>query len=274
MSSRTAVACVWLIAALALHIIGCRTDAARLSDSAPSAQRPPAFTFDHGGIIRADPSRKELALIFTGGSYGEGTGPILDALAERHIRAAFFVTGEYLAAEAHRALLRRMIDEGHYVGPHSDAHLLYCDWEDRGHTLVTEEQFRSDLEKNIADLRQFGALPDGQTIWFIPPYEWFNADQVRWSRDLGVRLFNFTPGSGSNRDWIPEGERGFVSSADILRGILEYEQKDPHGLNGFLLLLHLGSQRQDKMHLQVGPLLDELTRRGYGFVRVDELLDR
>jgi hypothetical protein len=43
-------------------------------------------------------------------------------------------------------------------------------------------------------------------------------------------------------------------------------------LSGFLLLLHVGSQRIDKMHTQVGPLLDELTKRGYAFVRVDELL--
>ena len=38
------------------------------------------------------------------------------------------------------------------------------------------------------------------------------------------------------------------------------------------LLLHLGSEREDKMPPHVGPLLDELIARGYSFARVDELL--
>ena len=109
-------------------------------------------------------------------------------------------------------------------------------------------------------------------IYFIPPYEWYNADQVRWSRPMGVLLFNFTSGSGSNRDWAPEGHKSFAPSKKILDDILAYEQKDPHGLNGFLLLLHLGSQRADKMHVLLGPLIEELKRRGYSFARVDELL--
>jgi hypothetical protein len=37
-------------------------------------------------------------------------------------------------------------------------------------------------------------------------------------------------------------------------------------------LLHLGSPRKDKMHPHIGELIDQLRRRGYAFVRVDELL--
>jgi hypothetical protein len=85
-------------------------------------------------------------------------------------------------------------------------------------------------------------------------------------------LFNFTPGTGSNRDYIPEGQRGFVPSARILDEILAFEAAEPDGLNGFLLLLHLGSERFDKMHDQLGPLLDALLERGYRFRRVDGLL--
>jgi peptidoglycan/xylan/chitin deacetylase (PgdA/CDA1 family) len=234
---------------------------------------PPAtWTYDQGGVVRGDVSARRIALIFTGGDYGEGTAHILDTLQAAGIKASFFVTGAYSAHTEYAPLLRRMVAEGHYLGPHSTGHLLYCAWEERARTLVTEEAFRQDLQKNIADLRAFGALREPGPIYFIPPYEWFNADQVRWARSMGVTLFNFTPGSGSNRDWIPEGERGFVSSEALLRDILAYERRDPHGLNGFLLLLHLGSLRADKLHLQLGPLLDALAERGYAFMRVDELL--
>lgn len=232
----------------------------------------PAWTFDEGGIVRGDTSQRRIALVFTGGEYGEGSEHILDTLRANGIKGSFFVTGQYLAKEQHQPYLRRMVGEGHYLGPHSDSHPLYCAWEDRAQTLVTESFFKQDLRKNIADLRRFGALPAGTPVYFIPPYEWFNADQVRWAADMGIALFNFTPGSGSNRDWIPEGERGFVSSAVILADILAYERKDPRGLRGFLLLLHLGALRQDKMHEQLQALVDELSQRGYEFVRVDELL--
>lgn len=51
---------------------------------------------------------------------------------------------------------------------------------------------------------------------------------------------------------------------------------EPHGLNGFILLLHLGSGpgRTDNFHPRLGELLDTLAAKGYQFVRVDELLGR
>ena len=113
------------------------------------------------------------------------------------------------------------------------------------------------LGSTVDDLRALGSLRDPKKpVYFIPPYEWYNADQVDWSRDMNVLLFNFTPGSGSNRDWAPEGHKSFVPSQKIIDDILAYEQNDPHGLNGFLLLLHVGSERKDKTFLLLGEFLD------------------
>ncbi len=235
------------------------------------------WTFAQGGVIRGDTSKKQMALIFTGGDFGEGTGHVLDTLKSHGIKASFFFTGDYLRKPAHQDHLKRIVAEGHYLGPHSDSHPLYCPWEDRKKTLVTEEFFGADLRKNIADIRKYGeapglAAPAGRVVYFIPPYEWYNEDQVRWARAMGVLLFNFTPGSGSNRDWAPEGHKSFVPSQKIIDDILACEQKDPHGLNGFLLLLHVGSERKDKTYLLLGDLLDELQKRGYTFDRIDRLL--
>jgi len=258
-----------------------------VSDKSPTspspATRPAAivpdfsdrpWSFAEGAPVRGDTSKKQIALIFTGGDYGEGTGHILDTLKQRNIRGSFFVTGDYIRKPEFQPHLHRMVKDGHYLGPHSDKHPLYAPWEDRKKTLLTEADFRADLEKNIADLRAYGALVDAsQPVYFIPPYEWYNEDQTRWSRAMGLLLFNFTPGSGSNRDWAPEGHKSFAPSQKIVDDVLAYERdKDPHGLNGFLLLLHLGSQRQDKMHVLIGPLVDKLAKRGYAFVRVDEML--
>jgi endoglucanase len=69
-------------------------------------------------------------------------------------------------------------------------------------------------------------------------------------------------------------ERSFVSSEAILKSIFDRERTDPRGLNGFILLLHIGSGpgRKDKFHARFGEMMDRLTTDGYRFVRVDEML--
>lgn len=50
----------------------------------------------------------------------ETTGPILDALAQRGVRAAFFVVGERITGN--EDLLERMVAEGHEIGNHGWSH--------------------------------------------------------------------------------------------------------------------------------------------------------
>jgi peptidoglycan/xylan/chitin deacetylase (PgdA/CDA1 family) len=92
---------------------------------------------------------------------------------------------------------------------------------------------------------------------------------------MGLTLINFTPGTRSNADYTGEVDTNFVSSQAIFDSIVQKEREDPHGLNGFILLLHLGSGpgRKDKFHTRFGELLDYLAGKGYEFVRVDELLE-
>jgi len=250
---------------------GDSTSVERHGAAVPASQ--PAFSYEHGGIVRGPTDRKRLALVFTGGQHGEGAEAILDALKQRGRKASFFVTGDFIRVEAHQPILRRIVAEGHYLGPHSDSHPLYCAWENRGKTLVTEAFFRADLEKNLRDLALFGFCRD-QMRFFIPPYEWYNSDISTWAAAMGVVLFNFTPGTRSNADYMLDSDPRFVSSRKLYAGILAYEAGHVDGLNGFLLLLHLGAGpgRTDKMHRYVAPLLDELAKRGYELVRVDELL--
>jgi peptidoglycan/xylan/chitin deacetylase (PgdA/CDA1 family) len=227
----------------------------------------PTLQFDRGGIVRGDVNQKRLSLIFTGGDYAEGVPTILKVCREQGVPAHFFVTGGFLRQHADAA--RAIVDAGHLLGPHSDGHLLYCDWADRENSLVTRAQFTDDLKKNLADLNALGAPP---SRYFVPPFEWYNADQVEWSRELGLKLINFTPGSGSNRDYIPESDPKFLASAKLKEDILSFEATSGHGLNGFILLLHAGSQRKDKAHDQLESLVGELKRRGYEFVTLDRLL--
>ena len=91
-------------------------------------------------------------------------------------------------------------------------------------------------------------------------------------RQLGLRLINFTPGTRSNADYTEDNVSNFVSSSAILQSIVDREKKD--GLNGYLLLLHLGSgpRRTDKLANHLGELINYLRGQGYKLVRVDQLL--
>ena len=229
----------------------------------------------HGGILRGSSHAREIALEFTGHEYAEGGQVILDQLARRRARASFFFTGDFLRRSEFAPLVRRIVSEGHYLGPHSDKHLLYCGWEASRPTLVSRETFRRDLEDNLAELERFAVRRAGVRYW-VPPYEWFNEEIAAWSLEAGLQIVNFTPGTRANADYTGESDRNFVTSQAILDSILERERTGPNGLNGFLLLMHVGAGpgRRDKMHDRLGELLDVLSSRGYRFVRVDELLGR
>jgi peptidoglycan/xylan/chitin deacetylase (PgdA/CDA1 family) len=233
--------------------------------------RPPQLVL--GGIVRGPSATRRIALEFTGHEFAEGGAIILNELARRGARASFFLTGDFLRTPEFAPLVRRIVREGHYLGPHSDKHLLYCDWETRDKTLVTIDAFTHDLENNLRAVEAFGVRRADVRYW-VPPYEWYNAEIAGWSSSLGLTLVNFTPGTRSNADYTGEADRNFVPSQRIHDSILAREREDPDGLNGFLLLLHIGAGpgRTDKMHNRLGSLLDALSERGYRFVRVDELL--
>jgi len=226
-----------------------------------------------GAVIRGPVSKKEIALVFTGHEFAEGVPVILEQLGRHGGKASFSLTGDFLANSNHATLAAQIVKEGHYLGPHSDKHLLYCSWESSKKTLVTREEFAEDVGRNLAKIERLGVARSNVTF-FLPPFEHCNAEIVRWSEGMGLRMINYTPGTRSNADYTGEAEPNFVSARTIYDSIVAKEKSDPKGLNGFILLLHIGAGpgRTDKFHARFGELLDYLAGRGYRFVRVDELL--
>lgn len=232
------------------------------------------FPCDEGGIIRGRTDRKEMALIFTGGDFADGGALIRRVLREKHIRAGFFFTGDFFRSPEKADLIRGLVADGHYLGPHSDKHLLYCGWEDRAKTIVTRDEFRADLLANYKVMETFGLRREDARL-FIPPYEWYNREIVRWARELGLVLFNFTPGTSSNADYTTPDMPEYLSSQAIWDRIWAYERKDADGFNGFIMLIHVGTdpKRTDKFYAKLGMLIDELAAKGYRIVRIDRLLN-
>ena len=224
-------------------------------------------------ITRGPTAEKKLALVFTGHEFGEGGEAILNGLARRKARASFFLTGDFLANPQFQPLLARIVRGGHYLGPHSDKHLLYCTWDGSRKLRVTREEFRADLEANLEKIERLGRKRS-EVRFFLPPYEHYNQQIAEWTAEMGLNLINFTPGTRSNADYTEERDPKFVPSRVIFESIVTRERSDPAGLNGFILLLHMGAGpgRADKFHVRFGELLDFLATRNCRLVRVDELL--
>lgn len=228
----------------------------------------------HGAIIRGDVSRKWITLVFTGDEFADGGEVIRRTLKANEVSAAFFLTGNFYQNKKHKSLIAGLKKDGHYLGAHSDKHLLYADWTKRDSLLVSEEEFKSDLLANYEKMREFG-VEKSDAPFFLPPYEWYNATIAKWTEQLGLRLINFSPGTRSHADYTyPEMGNRYVSSQTVYSSIIDYEKKNEHGLNGFILLVHIGtdSRRVDKFYNKLDSLLGDLKLRGYEFVSLTRML--
>lgn len=213
-------------------------------------------------------------MVFTGDEFGDGGDVIAKCLKKQEISASFFLTGNFYKNPSFNNLITQLKKEGHYLGAHSDKHLLYADWVKRDSLLISEKEFKEDLLENYSAMAEFG-IKESEAKFFLPPYEWYNSEIVKWTGELDKVLINFTSGTLSTADYtFPEMGR-FRSSNEIYSSIIDYEAKDPDGLNGFILLLHIGtdSRRTDKFYRRLDELLNDLKAKGYQFKRIDQLLD-
>lgn len=222
-----------------------------------------------GGLVRGDTAKKQLSIVFTGHEFADGAADVVEALAKAGVKASFFFTGDFYRSYSN--IVERLRYDGHYLGAHSDKHLLYCSWKNRDSLLVTYRAFKKDIRNNYKEMKKLRILKN-DARYFMPPYEWYNEKIVRWTAKEDLRLINFSFGTLSHADYTTPDMKNYRSSQEIFDNILSYEKKK--GLNGFILLLHIGTdpKRTDKLYKRLPDLISYLIKQGYVFMRIDELL--
>jgi peptidoglycan/xylan/chitin deacetylase (PgdA/CDA1 family) len=257
---------------LLILLIGCMN---REHKTAQGVNDPcSAYSCILGGIVRGDTNQLSLSIVFTGGDFGDGGEHILHVLKTRQVKSSFFFTGDFYRNHSFSEIIGKLKDDGHFLGAHSDKHLLYCDWTRRDSLLVNKEEFLADLNANYEEMEKFG-ISRSEAKYFIPPYEWYNDSISCWTEEAGLQLINFTPGTLSNADYTTPDMKNYKSSETIFQSIVEYEKRSSCGLNGFILLIHIGTapERTDKFYLHLDDLILWLKTHGYQLVRIDELLE-
>ncbi len=232
------------------------------------------ITMSHGAIVKGDSTKKEIALVFTADEFGEGIPTIIETLQKQNVKGSFFFTGRFYNNPQNESNIKSLFKNFHYLGPHSNDHLLYCDWNKRDSTLISRRTFMHDYNLNEQAMMKLNVYQPWNRF-FIPPYEWWNNDVARWCNEIGISLFNLTPGSATNADYTyPEMGASYKTSEELLNHIKKLA-KQKNGLNGYILLIHAGTdpRRKDKLYSRLNEMIDYLKNEGYKLKRIDQLLN-
>jgi peptidoglycan/xylan/chitin deacetylase (PgdA/CDA1 family) len=236
----------------------------------PPAEVPPP-PVDLANLTRGPVGQKQVYLTFDGGSTANVTVTILDILKREGVHATIFLTGEYM--QRYPDLTRRIAQEGHVVGNHtySHPHLTTYSFNARQATLsgVTEAFLKNQLQRT-ADMFQLIAGQPMSHLWRAPFGE-FNAQILSWAQSVGFRHVCWTPHLDT-LDWVASpSDPLFKSPEQILQGLLKRDSSDPYGLDGGIVLMHLGTERESGMEANkiLPQLIESLRAKGYRFATVD-----
>lgn len=224
--------------------------------------------YDEGTVVRTNPEKKQITLVFSGNEFADGVPEILKTLNKLKIDASFFLSGNFVNNKKNKKLVQKIVDQNYYVGVHSNAYLTYCAETDRDSVIIQQNQFTNDLRANFEAFKKFGVYKQ-DAPFFMAPNGAYNDSISLWSKKLGLALISPTRGIMSMADLsTPEMRDNYFSSLEIFNQIMEVEKKS--GLNGYILVFHLGSdaKRTDKFYNRLGTTLTELKKRGYQFTNL------
>ena len=180
------------------------------------------------------------ALTFDDGPRAETTGPLLEELSRRGVRASFFLVGECIPGN--EELVCRMAARGNQVGVHTEHHVK----------LTEVDRARYDREVGAVRGKLTDLLGPGD-YWLRPPYGILDKQVRQWA-DGPLVLWSVDP-----EDWK-------VRDADrVTEAVLSRVQ------DGDIILLHDTYPSSTEAALRI---VDALTARGFRFVTVRELMER
>lgn len=221
-------------------------------------------------VVRIKPQSKDIYLVFTADSMFQGGEKVLKTLKKHKVKGSFFFTGNALRLEEHKDIIEKIIKEEHYVGGHSDSHMLYAEWSNRDSLIVTHQQILDDIIANARELEKFGITKE-MSGWFLPPYEYYNDETVRLTESLGYKVLNYTPGTATPADYTTPSMPNYKTSQQLIDKLYAFEKAN--GLGGAVILIHPGvnEERIDRLYDRLAEIIQDLKDKGYSFKSLNEI---
>lgn len=227
---------IWLIL-LFLILFPAAVHAESPAGGNAASEEPPmiAFTFDDGPNVVQ-------------------TQRLLDGLAERGAKASFFIIGKNLdytvgkpeVVDANRALVERMVQEGHVVGNHSYSHCWF--------NQISKKQAALEISKTNELIKEVTGV---EPLYMRPPGG--ASFTSAWLREMSAPMITVCWGNYDTRDWQ-------CRNVDKMVKMIVDNTHD-----GDIILLHDNYKTSVDTALRA---MDILAEKGFRFVTVDELLNR
>ena len=197
---------------------------------------------EFNGMAMGNAESKNIYLTFDLGYEAGYTEKILDILKENDVKAAFFITGQYVNTSEN--VIKRMIDEGHIVGNHTTNHIC----------MPTSSNDK--IKEEVMSLHQSIYEKFGYEMKYIrPPKGEYSQRTVAYTNTLGYTTVMW---SFAYDDW-DENKQGRE----------EYGKKKilDNVHNGEVILLH--STSKDNSNI-LDYCIKEIKNMGYEFKSLDE----
>lgn len=201
----------------------------------------------HGTVVKdlkLTGKDKYIALTFDDGPWPKTTEMILDTLKENDIKATFFVVGQHLKSRPE--LAPKIVDGGHVLANHTWNHPTY---------KMGKEQAESEVGRTAELIYELTGMT---TTLFRPPGGVLNnglADFVKNRKHVVVMW------SADSVDWH------YMSAQEITNNVVR------RATNGGIVLLHDGGGPRMHVVKALPQIIEQLTKQGYKFVTVPELLE-
>lgn len=207
-----------------------------------------ATTVHKYGGITGHGEGKVVYMTFDEGYENGFTPAILDTLKEKNVKAIFFVTGDFVDSEPE--LIKRMYEEGHIIGNHTDNHPRMPE--------QTDEQFRKELlgvEEKVNKVLGF----EYDMQYYRPPEGKFSERDLALAANMGYKAVFW---SFAYVDWDHPKEPGQELKTKSYQRIIQsmHEQE--------VLLLHAVSGVNSAV---LGDVIDYYHSQGYTFGTMNDL---
>lgn len=196
---------------------------------------------------------KVIALTFDDGPDPKYTPMILDILAQKNVKATFFIVGS--AGAVNRDLLQRIFREGHDIGNHTFTHLNLADFS-HDHLKLELNATQRLLESTLGVRTKLFRPPFGGDL---EPQTIDGADALRVATQLGYLTIGMKI---DPKDWL----RPFATQivAKTVEGALAGE--------GNVVLLHDAGGVRNATVEALPQIIDRLRAEGFQFVTSHELI--
>lgn len=209
---------------------------------------PKELMSKYNGIWQKQTDEKVVYLTMDCGyEYKDNTTKILDTALEKNVKITFFVTGDFI--KSHPNLVKRMYNEGHIIGNHSNKHKNEVKAVASGVDVLKQDL--TSLETMYKEL-----IGTDISNFMRPPEGVYSERTLAVIKDLGYRPVFW---SFAYRDWETDNQPSQKAAMDKIMG-----QIHP----GSVLLLHTVSKTNTDI---LGDLIDNIRDRGYRIGELNEI---